>query len=127
MDNTNNLYIVDRLNHRVLAYDAPLPSSTLTITRLSPSTIAASGEEFTLAVEGMNFASNATARWNGADRPTTLVSSTQLTAEISVADLAAAGAASITVFNPAPGGGASNAQMFAIRPKYLVYLPLVAR
>src|SRR4030095_8689171 len=53
-------------------------------------------------------------RWNGSDRATTFVSSTQLTAAISASDIAMAGTVNVTVFNPAPGGGLSNAQNFTI-------------
>jgi len=42
------------------------------------------------------------------------VSASQLTASILVTDLATAGTASVTVVNPAPGGGTSNAQTFTI-------------
>jgi len=50
---------------------------------------------FTLTVTGTNFVDGSVVRWNGADRPTTVVSSTQLTAAIGTADLAVAGTASI--------------------------------
>jgi hypothetical protein len=53
-------------------------------------------------------------RWNGADRPTTYVGATQLLAAIPASDVAAAGAAQVTVFTPAPGGGLSTAQTFTI-------------
>jgi 6-phosphogluconolactonase len=54
-------------------------------------------------------------RWNGSDRPTT--SNGPLTdslAQISASDIAAAGTAAVTVFNPAPGGGSSNSLTFTI-------------
>ena len=54
-------------------------------------------------------------RWNGADRPTTFISDTQLRAEITAADLATTGTASVTVFTPAPGGGVSNALTISIQ------------
>jgi hypothetical protein len=54
-------------------------------------------------------------RWNGADRPTTYSSATQLTVAVAAADIAAAGTAQVTVFNPAPGGGTSNSLPFTIR------------
>jgi hypothetical protein len=53
-------------------------------------------------------------QWNGSDRTTTFVSSTQLTAAVPVTDITTAGTISITVVNPAPGGGASNAKDFVI-------------
>ncbi len=79
---------------------------------------------------GSVFVNGAVVRWNGAARPTTFVSDTQLTAAIPATDLAAAGTASVTVFNPAPGGGESGAATFTINasdPVTKVYLPLIQR
>jgi YVTN family beta-propeller protein len=53
-------------------------------------------------------------RWNGSDRPTTMDAINGLIAQISVSDIAAAGTAAVTVFNPGPGGGSSNSLPFAI-------------
>jgi DNA-binding beta-propeller fold protein YncE len=53
-------------------------------------------------------------RWNGSDRPTTVDAINGLTAQISASDVAAAGTAAVTVFNPGPGGGSSNASTFTI-------------
>jgi hypothetical protein len=52
-------------------------------------------------------------RWNGFDRATTYVSSTQLTAGITAADIQNAGTATVKVFNPG-GGGESNGLTFTI-------------
>jgi hypothetical protein len=90
--------------------DNPVPA----ITALSPASSTAGGPAFTLTVNGSNFVNASVVRWNGTDRATTYVSSTQLTAEITTADIAVAGTAQVTVFNPAPGGGISNAQTFTI-------------
>jgi Domain of unknown function (DUF1929)/Bacterial Ig domain len=88
----------------------PVPTTT----SLSPTSAAAGGAAFTLTVDGSSFASGATVRWNGANRPTTFSSPTRLTAAIAMSDIATAGTATVTVFNPAPGGGVSNAQTFTI-------------
>ncbi|MGH9937469.1 MAG: IPT/TIG domain-containing protein, partial [Blastocatellia bacterium] len=90
------------------------PSPTPTLTSLNPASATAGGAAFTLTVNGTNFINGSAARWNGADRTTTFVSNTQLTAAIPATDIAAAGAASVTVFNPAPGGGVSNAMSFTV-------------
>jgi hypothetical protein len=84
------------------------------ITTISPAIAAAGDPAFTLIVTGTNFVSSSIVRWNGADRTTTFVSSTRLQASIPASDLATAGMASLTVFNPTPGGGTSNAATFAI-------------
>jgi len=80
-----------------------------TTTSLTPASATAGGAAFTLTVNGTNFVNGSAVRWNGADRPTTFVSATQLTAAIPASDVATAGTAQVTVFNPAPGGGTSNA------------------
>ena len=67
---------------------------------LSPSYATAGGAAFTLTVSGSSFVSGAKVRWNGADRTTTFVSSTQLQASILAADIAAAGTIPVTVRQP---------------------------
>jgi len=78
---------------------------------LVPTAIAPGGPGFTLTVNGAGFVPESVVQWNGSPRPTTFVSNTQLTAAIPAADIATIGSASITVFNPAPGG-VSNAVLF---------------
>lgn len=81
---------------------------------LNPAAATAGGSAFTLTVTGTGFVSASTVTWNGADRATTFVSATQLTASIPAADIAAAGTAQIAVRNPAPGGGLSAAVAFTV-------------
>jgi len=88
--------------------------SNLTITSLSPASVTAGGVGFTLTVNGTGFASGATVQFNSANRTTTFVSGTQVTAAITAADIETAGTVNVTVTNPAPGGGVSNAQTFTI-------------
>jgi hypothetical protein len=90
--------------------NAPLPG----LTQLNPGSATAGGGGFTLTVTGTSFFGTSVVRWNGADRATTFVSPTQLTAAIPAADLAAAGSRSVTVFTPAPAGGLSSALTFTI-------------
>ncbi|NJO13636.1 MAG: hypothetical protein HC872_09430 [Gammaproteobacteria bacterium] len=92
----------------------PTPNPVPATSGLAPTAATAGGAAFTLTVNGSNFASTAVVRWNGANRTTTFVSASQLTATIPAGDIAAAGTASVTVFNPAPGGGTSNAQTFTV-------------
>ncbi|HEV8132246.1 MAG TPA: cohesin domain-containing protein [Acidobacteriota bacterium] len=84
------------------------------VSSISPASAAAGGAPFTLAVNGTNFVSGSIVQWNGSNRATTFVSGTQLNASISAADIAAAGTATVTVLNPPPGGGLSNALSFTI-------------
>jgi PKD repeat protein len=55
-------------------------------------------------------------RWNGADHTTSYLNPTLLNAQIPSFDIASAGSASITVFNPPPGGGTSGTAIFTISP-----------
>jgi len=87
---------------------------TPALVSLSPPNGAQGGAAFALTLSGTNFITGSVARWNGADRTTTFVSSTQLTAAIPASDLTATGLATVTVFNPAPGGGESSGLPFAI-------------
>ena len=52
--------------------------------------------------------------WNGSPRTTKFVSQSQLTATILASDVDAATTASVTVTNPAPGGGISNVNYFSV-------------
>jgi len=83
---------------------------------LSPSWAISGGPSFTLTVDGSNFISGSKVRWNGSDRATTFVSGTELHASVSAADISAAKTVSVTVSNPAPGGGVSNAAGFDVLP-----------
>jgi YVTN family beta-propeller protein len=101
-------------------------SAVPTISVLYPS-CAPAGEQFVDSVDnqltvisdnlGNNFVAGSVVRWNGTDRPTTSNGSINaLTAQISASDIAAAGTAAVTVFNPPPGGGSSNSLTFTITP-----------
>ena len=85
-----------------------------TITSILPTSKAVGDAAFSLTVNGTNFISNSVVQFNGSDRTTTFVNSTRLTAAILATDLNTAGTFSITVFNPAPGGGTSNAQTYTV-------------
>ena len=98
-----------------------------TITGLNPFWATPGGPAFTLTVNGTGFVNGAVVRWNGANRTTTYVSGTQLTAAVTMADIATPGTASVTVLNPAPGGGESNAMSFLVGTPKKVYLPLVVK
>jgi len=96
------------------------PSSVPAISTLFPS-CAPAGEQFVdsvdnqLTVVGDNLGVDSVVRWNGSDRPTTSNGSINgLIAQISAGDIAAAGTAEVTVFNPGPGGGSSNSLPFTI-------------
>jgi YVTN family beta-propeller protein len=87
------------------------PSTIPTISFISPSCIPAGEQSVNLVVAGLNFVVSSVVRWNGTDRPTTLDTDSLgkiLSAQISASDIAAAGTATVTVFNPAPGGTSNS-------------------
>jgi hypothetical protein len=92
----------------------PLSNPTPTLTSVSPSTATREGPAFTLTVNGSSFVSGSSVEWNGTSRPTSFVSSAQLTAQITTADILVAQTYNVTVGNPAPGGGTSNALVFDV-------------
>lgn len=85
--------------------NAPLPA----ITSMTPVNVTAGTPGITLTVNGANFVSNSTVRIGSTDETTTFISPTQLAASIPASALTSAGTLSVTVNNPAPGGGLSNA------------------
>jgi subtilisin family serine protease len=88
-----------------------------TATALSPTKAIAGDAAFTITVTGTGFVAASSVRWNGSPRTTTLVSSTKLTAAITAGDVASAGTAQVTVFNPGPAGGTSSLLAFPIYPR----------
>ena len=91
------------------------------ISSLSPAGAVVGGGDFTLTVLGSNFGSGSTVLWNGSARTTTAVSSTQLTAAIGAADLAAVATINVTVQNQGAAGTApvtSTAVTFNIIPSW---------
>jgi hypothetical protein len=89
-----------------------LPKPEIGNINLGPVDPASQGRSLT--VNGSGFGNESVVRLNGTNRPTTFVSATQLTAALSVDDQKLAGDVQITVFNPAPGGGLSNAKPLTI-------------
>ncbi len=71
---------------------------------------------FNLIVQGNNssFTPASVGRWNGSDRPTTFSDSSTLFVHLTALDMGTPGPGSVTVFNPAPGGGLSNAVTFTV-------------
>jgi nitrite reductase/ring-hydroxylating ferredoxin subunit len=78
------------------------------LSSLSPASATAGSAGFTLTVNGSGFFSSSAVLVGGVARTTTFVSSGQLTAAVASSDLATAGSLSVSVSNPAPGGGVSG-------------------
>ncbi len=81
-----------------------------------PTSAPAGSRDFVLTVSGYNFLSGSVVQWGGSSRTTTFVSSSQLTAAIPAGDVSSVRTVSVTVLNPAPGGGSSGAKSFSITP-----------
>jgi YVTN family beta-propeller protein len=90
------------------------PPPTPTITTISPNSAVAGGAAFTLTINGTNFVASSMVKFGGSAPATTFVNSTQLTAAIPAASIASTGTPAVTVTNPAPGGGTSNAINFTV-------------
>jgi hypothetical protein len=99
----------------VLAQTNPVPFVNQP---LAPASVKPGGKEFTLTVNGTGFASTAVINWNGKPILTSVESGNRLTAKISATKIRKIGTVSITVTNPAPGGGTSNVVYLPIRPTF---------
>jgi Protein of unknown function (DUF4038)/Calx-beta domain/Putative collagen-binding domain of a collagenase/IPT/TIG domain len=97
-------------NSLTLSVRNPAPS----LAAIAPTRTLMGGAGFTLTVTGNNFGASSVVKWKGLPRATTFVSPTELTIDVSANDLATAGTAAVTVFNPSPGGGTSAAATFTI-------------
>jgi len=102
--------------HVWVVVDYTVSNPVPTTTSINPASKCVGAASFTLTVNGTNFVATSVVRFNGSDRTTTFVNPTQLTATILASDLTTAGTFNITVFNPTPGGGESNAQTFTVNP-----------
>ena len=95
-----------------------------TVSALEPSAVIAGSPAFDLVVSGAGFLTGATVQWNGGNRVTTFVGDTQLRAAITAADVANQGSVPVTVTNPSPAGGTSNAITFFVRASPTIGVPL---
>ncbi len=103
---------------QALASVTPIPNPSPVMTALTPPSgrILPTSPSLTLTIIGSGFNAFSVVRWNGSDRPTTLINTKKIQALIPSTDLAAAGTADVTVFNPSPAGGTSVAMTFTIEP-----------
>ena len=104
-----------RIGYPAVANSTPASPQyvTLTLNNIAPtlasinpnslSTGSASPTE--ILIIGSNFLPTSMVQVGRTDRPTTYFSSTELVAQLTVADQAKAGTLSFTVVNPPPGGG----------------------
>ena len=81
---------------------------------LQPQSVTPGTGSFTMTVRGTGFVKGATLKWNGNAKNTTVKSESLLTAKILATDVSLAGTATVTIVNPAPGGGVSNSVFVTI-------------
>lgn len=93
--------------------DAPIPD----ISGISPSSTLEGSPGMTITVSGGDFVAHSVVRWNGVDQTTRYKDARHLEADIGAPDLSWPGTDSITVFNPAPGGGLSGGAEFIVTQK----------
>ena len=103
------------VEYRVTAGQNPLPGTPVLLS-LSPSSVTAGSAGFTLTVTGTGFLPQSVLQWNGAARPTSYDSPTQLTAQIGSGDIGNVGSVPVTVSNAGAGGGTSVAFGFTVLP-----------
>src|SRR5580698_6114511 len=98
-------------NLALFGQNNPAPS----VIQLVPASAKPGSGEFTLTVYGANFVAGSVLNWNGSPRATQVMSSDQLTATIKAQDVKLMTTATVTVVNPAPGGGSSSAAYFTVQ------------
>lgn len=100
-----------------LATLVPVTNPVPVLTSFAPARLRAGTAPATITLNGANFNVFSVVLWNGAPRATTVVSTSQVTATISSADLNSAGpAAQVAVRAPTPGGGTTAAVTVPIDP-----------
>jgi hypothetical protein len=83
---------------------------------VTPNSVPQGSFDTQLTLNGNGFTETSVVKWNGIALQTTYAAKTILTAIVPAANLASSGNASVTVANPAPGGGISNSNLFTIAP-----------
>jgi trimeric autotransporter adhesin len=89
------------------AASIPVDNAVPSALTVNPSTATVGAAATTITVGGNGFISASVVKVNGAARPTTFVDATHLTFSLTAADQSISTTLSITVTNPAPGGGTS--------------------
>jgi hypothetical protein len=94
----------------ITAAPNPVPS----LSSVTPNSVQAGSAATSITVSGSSFVTLSSVEWNGFALATNYVSSTSLTAQVPASYLLNTGSVTITVVNPAPGGGSSNGTSFTI-------------
>ncbi|MEP7270023.1 MAG: hypothetical protein ABI882_00885, partial [Acidobacteriota bacterium] len=111
--NTNADAVTATFNQGAINF-TPTVNAIPTLTTISPNFVIVGGPTFTLIVNGTDFVDGASVRVDGFERATRFVSSTELQAFIPASDIDETGVFNITVANPPPGGGVSQALQLSV-------------
>jgi hypothetical protein len=87
-----------------------------TLSAISPLTATVGASAVTMTVTGRDFIGQPTVYWNGTALPTTLISATELSAQIPASDLTASTLAAITASNASNGAPGSTSLPFSVNP-----------
>ena len=98
-----------------------------TITALSPDTTTDVGGSISMTVSGSNFAPGALILFEGTALPTTVLSASQVRAQISTAQLQSGRVVQVAVQNAAPSGGLSNELPFLVTSPRVVFVPIMRK
>jgi trimeric autotransporter adhesin len=96
------------------------------ISNLAPTSVVAKTAPSPIIVNGSNFMSGASVRWNGKPVPTTYLSSSQLQVTPTAGQLASASIVHLTVSNPSPGGISPEVNFDVTYPATVTILDLPA-
>ncbi len=86
----------------------------LALGSLVPPFVTAGSATYEETLDGSGFTVNSVAQWNGSARPTTFVSASRLQMQVTAADIASAGSASVTVADSTTTPAASSALTLTI-------------
>jgi trimeric autotransporter adhesin len=92
----------------------PATSPTPTANAIAPASAGVGSPAITVEIQGSGFLASSEVEWNGSPVATTFVSSSELQATISPAELLFAQTASVTVFNPGPPSAVSSPIFFTV-------------
>jgi hypothetical protein len=109
-DNIDYAIVTDTVTLTVNVQANPVPF----LGNITPAIADAGGAAFTITVNGSGFLANSTVYGGTSALTTQFVSSTQLTATVTAADIAIPGATAINVQTASPGGGTSDVLQFEV-------------
>jgi RHS repeat-associated protein len=94
------------------------------ISAIDPASALAGGPSLSVTIYGSGFVPEIVGSCNAQSRPTIYISASEIRIELTTGDLSQGGSLSLSVSNPTPGGGTSNAMTFLV-PNPLPVLTLI--